>query len=317
MSARSCHFRAFSGILSYEVITMYKCFSLGTVLRRLIQAAATVLICTAIVFAVGSLFSSAAGKSGEIPVPLPVIMYHSVCREAPSDYTVAPAQLESDLAWLSSNGFKAVSTQQLICYTRGAGDLPDKPVLITFDDGFYNNLSLALPLLEKYDMCGVVSIVGRYTDDYAAADPHADNYSYLTWEDISELVSSGRIEIGSHTYDLHSGSGRRQGCAKLPDENTDEYTSMLMEDIGLLKTELNRHCGLSPVVFAYPFGALSRESLPVLRDSGILMTLTCREGMNRITREPDCLYGIFRYNRSGLLTTEEYMTSLMKDMPKQ
>ena len=317
MSARSCHFRAFSGILSYEVITMYKCFSLGTIIRRCIQTAAVVLICAAIVFAVGSLFSSAAGKSTEPPVPLPVIMYHSVCRKTPSDYTVTPAQLESDLAWLSSNGFKAVSARQLICYTQGTGELPYKPVLITFDDGFYNNLSIALPLLEKYDMCGVVSIVGRYTDDYAAADPHADDYSYLTWEDISELAASGRIEIGSHTYDLHSSNGRRQGCSKLPDETADEYTSMLRADTGLLATELNRHCGISPVVFAYPFGALSRESLPVLRDSGILLTLTCREGMNHITRDPDCLYGIFRYNRSGLLTTEEYMSALLKDMPKQ
>jgi hypothetical protein len=48
----------------------------------------------------------------------------------------------------------------------------------------------------------------------------------------------------------------------------------------------------------------------VLRDSGILMTLTCREGMNLITRDPDCLYGIFRYNRSGLLSTGEYMADL-------
>lgn len=64
------------------------------------------------------------------------------------------------------------------------------------------------------------------------------------------------------------------------------------------------------MVFAYPFGSLCPESLPVLRDSGILMTLTCREGMNLITRDPDCLYGIFRYNRSGLLSTGEYMADL-------
>ena len=114
---------------------------------------------------------------------------------------------------------------------------------------------------------------------------------------------------------MHSRSGLRQGCAKLPEESNDDYTSMLRTDIGLLKTELHDNCGIVPAVFAYPFGALSKESLPVLRDSGILMTLTCREGMNTITREPDCLYGIFRYNRSGLLTTEEYMERITKELP--
>ena len=53
-----------------------------------------------------------------------------------------------------------------------------------------------------------------------------------------------------------------------------------------------------------------RESLPVIRECGFLMTLTCGEQMNYITREPDCLYGIGRYNRSGLYSTDEYMAKL-------
>lgn len=281
---------------------MYSCFRL----KRLLSAVSALLVLIGAGFALIPVF---AENSPEPPVSLPVIMYHSVCEKEPSAYTVTPAQLESDLAWLRDHGCKTVTTEQLIDYTSGIGQLPEKPVLITFDDGFYNNLSLALPLLEKYDMTALVSIVGRYTDDYAAADPHADSYSYLTWEDLSALLASGRIEIGSHTYDLHSDTVRK-GCARLPDETLEDYSAMLAADVGLLSTELHLNCGVSPVVFAYPFGSLCPESLPVLRDSGILMTLTCREGMNLITRDPDCLYGIFRYNRSGLLTTEEYMEPL-------
>ena len=179
---------------------MFRCFRL----KRLIAAVSALLVLLGAGFA---LIPTFADNSAEAPVSLPVIMYHSVCEKEPSPYTVTPRQLESDLAWLSDNGFESVTAEQLISYTRGVGKLPEKPVLITFDDGFYNNLSLALPLLEKYDMTAVVSIVGRYTDDYAAADPHADSYSYLTWDDVSELLSSGRIEIGSHTYDLRGLSG--------------------------------------------------------------------------------------------------------------
>ncbi|WP_455530069.1 polysaccharide deacetylase family protein [Ruminococcus sp.] len=291
---------------------MYKCLSFSRLIYRLLLALLTVAFCALFFIAGKTVFPVSAHKSTETPVPLPVIMYHSVCEKAPSAYTVTPQQLKNDLTWLKNNGYTSVSARQLTDYTRGIGELPEKPVLITFDDGFYNNLSLALPMLEKYDMCAVVSIVGRYTDDYAAADPHADSYSYLTWDDIAELAASGRIEIGSHTYDMHTNSNGRQGCAKLPDESSDEYEAVLGADLALLKTELLQNCGISPEVFAYPFGALSRESLPVLRESGILMTLTCREGMNHITRDPDCLYGIFRNNRSGLLTTEEYMAKLTK-----
>ena len=291
---------------------MYRCLSVSKLMCRLFSAFLTIALCTAFFIAGKTFFSVSAGKSYDDPVRLPVIMYHNICGKPPSGYTVTPQQLESDLAWLKKSGYISVSAQQLIDYTHGSAELPSKAVLITFDDGFYNNLSLALPLLEKYDMCAVVSIVGRYTDDYAPADPHADSYSYLTWDDIAELAASGRIEIGSHTYDMHSNSGGRQGCAKLPYETADEYATILGTDIGLLRTELIQHCGIAPVVFAYPFGALSRESLPVLRDSGILISLTCREGMNLIIHDPDCLYGIFRYNRSGLLTTEEYMNKLTK-----
>ena len=292
---------------------MYKCFGFYRKKRRF-TAIVSISLCLSVFLVLTGLFTVSATEVP--PIPLPVLMYHSVCEKAPTDYSVTPDQLESDLAWLRNNGFNSVSAEQVINYAYGHGELPDKPVLITFDDGFYNNLSLALPLLEKYDMRAVVSIVGRYTDDYAPADPHTDSYSYLTWSDVSELIASKRIEIGSHTYDMHSRTNGRQGCAKLPTESDEEYISTLRNDIGILRTELHQNCGIVPTVFAYPYGALCRESLPVLRDSGILMTLTCREGMNYITRDPDCLYGIFRYNRSGLLTTSEYMERMTKQLPE-
>ena len=243
----------------------------------------------------------------EKPVPLPVIMYHSVCEKPPADYIVSPLQLESDLIWLKEHGYESVSAQQLIDYTNNTGELPQKPVLITFDDGFYNNLSLALPLLEKYDMCAVVSIVGRFTDIYAENDPHSDLYSYLTWNDISTMLETGRIEIGNHTYDMHSLDTARKGSIMLESESENDDRSILHDDISTLQREIKEHTGMMPVVFAYPFGAVSRSSLPVIRENGFLMTLTCREALNYITHDPQCLYGIFRFNRSGFYDTKDFM----------
>lgn len=259
----------------------------------------------------GFLFSSAY-ESRQNGIFLPVIMYHSVYNGTPQDYIVTPQQLDDDLRWLSENGYKSVTADELADYVCGAGLLPQKPVMITFDDGFYNNLSIAVPILEKYDMNAVVSVVGAYADNYAQADPHADGYSYLTWDDIAELQASGRIEIGCHTYDMHSVTGRRKGCAKLSSESEEEYQSLLKSDITLVQNKIAEHTGKLPIVFAYPFGAKSRESVPVLRENGFIITLLCREAPNYITRDRNCLYDLFRYNRSGFYTTQEFMEKVTR-----
>ena len=136
---------------------------------------------------------------GENGIPLPVLMYHSVFSGRHSDYVVPPEVLESDLAYLSDHGYQAVLVSDLVEYVYNGKPLPEKPVMITFDDGYYNNLEQCLPLLEKYDMCAVISVVGSYIVNQAEQDSHITAYSYLTFPEIQTLLESGRIEIGNHT----------------------------------------------------------------------------------------------------------------------
>ena len=288
---------------------MYKCCEVRKFLRlRALDGVIFTLI--AGFFMLGRFLLTYASQNGDEGVKLPVIMYHSVCSRQPKEYSVTPEQAESDLKWLRDNGYTAVSAEDVIRYSRSEGELPRKPVMITLDDGFYNNYSEFLPLLEKYDMRAVVSVVGSYADNDAVNDPHEPAYSYLTWEDMKLLTASGRVELGNHTYAMHSLSGGRVGCSKMPGESSDDYTEVLREDIMAMQSETGFMTGITPVVFAYPFGAVSRESMPVIREAGILMTLTCREQVNIINHDPDCLYGIGRFNRSGLYSTESFMEKL-------
>ena len=292
---------------------MYACCNIKKFLKLLVIDAVVIGL-SFLVFTIGKTVSgSSASSGGDKAVPLPVIMYHSVYDTSPTEYIITPSQLDSDLAWLSENGFTSVSAEELVQYVHGKGELPEKPVLITFDDGHYNNLSEALPIFEKYDMCFIVSVVGKYTDSLAAADPHNSSYSYLTWNDISELISSGRVEIGNHTYDMHSLSGARKGCSRMEGESEEQYRSALSDDISLLQNDIRAACGYVPFVFAYPYGKISPESIPVLRDMGFMMTLTCYERMNYITRDPDCLFNIDRFNRSGLLSTNDFMSVMLNE----
>ena len=243
---------------------------------------------------------------------LPVIMYHSITENPETDYQLSPEMFAQDLYYLHANGYHTVSAGQLFAYTEGRDTLPEKPVMITFDDGFYNNLSIALPMLEKYDMCAVVSVVGYYSDVTAEKDPHVDRYSYLTWEDIQALEASGRIEIGSHTYNLHS-NAQRAGCSILYGEDIDNYQAMLKEDLSLLQTRMIQETGITPKIFAYPYGFVCRESIPVLKEMGFFCTLTCREQGNYITRDPSCLYGLDRYNRNPEESTEAFFSRVLQE----
>lgn len=290
---------------------MYRCYNIKRFLNLLMIDAIIFSVCSVFFFIGKMFFSSAQDK--EDAVFLPVIMYHSVYGDTPSEYIVTPEQLESDLQWLKSNGYSTVTAEQVINYTRNKGNLPEKCVMITLDDGFYNNLSVLLPLLEKYDMTAVVSVVGYYTEDTAVLDPHNPKYSYLTWDDINKLQDSGRIELGNHTYNMHSLKGERTGCGMADGETESDYRKKLNDDISQLQNSFAENIGYTPVVFTYPFGKVSRESLPVIRENGFLMTLTCRELPNYITHDTDCLYGIGRYNRSGLYSTEEYMSKLLSE----
>lgn len=291
---------------------MYRSYSVSRFLWLLLADAVVISFCAAFFFVGKFLFGSFAENKEEAPVKLPVIMYHSIFGETPSEYIVTPEQVENDFRWLSENGYRTVTAEEVIKYTQGRGELPDKSVMITLDDGYYNNLTYLLPLLEKYDMNAIISVVGEYTDNNAACDPHVPCYSYLTWDDITLLSGSGRIEFGNHTYEMHSLDSGRRGCKRMIGESEEDYIKTLSEDITLLQSEFKDNIGITPRVFTYPFGAVCMESLPVLRENGFLMTLTCRESVNYITRDPECLYGIGRYNRNGLISTEEYMKELME-----
>ena len=128
-------------------------------------------------------------------------MYHSILKDKKRNnkYVISPSQLESDMLYIRENGYTTIFVSDLVSYVYDNVPLPDKPIILTFDDGDYNNLTYAYPLLEKYDMKAVISIVGSYTDTYTKSGETNPNYSYLRWSDIQFLYNSNRIEFGNHT----------------------------------------------------------------------------------------------------------------------
>ena len=94
-------------------------------------------------------------------IKLPIIMYHSIVKneDRSGEYVITPIELEKDLLYLKQNGYTTVFVNDVIRYVKRGGELPEKPIILSFDDGTYNYREYLLPLLEKYDMKATVSIV--------------------------------------------------------------------------------------------------------------------------------------------------------------
>lgn len=250
------------------------------------------------------LFSFVFANSEEY-IKVPIIMYHSILKDPArsNKYTITPAVLEEDLKYIKENGYETITISDLTSYVYDDKPLPPKPIILTFDDGHYNNYGYLYPLLEKYDMKAVISIVGSYTDKFSETDEANLNYSYLRWKDINELISSGRVEFQNHTYNLHDNTHGRIGAKKKKGESDDEYKKILEEDINKLQNEFKENTGYVPTCFTYPFGGISNSSLDIIKELGFKASLSCEEGINKITKNPNSLYLLKRYNRPSYVST--------------
>lgn len=253
-------------------------------------------------------------SDGDNFVSLPIIMYHQITdKNSKADkYVVTCEQLESDFKYISENGYTAITAEELYKYVSEGSDLPKKPIIITFDDGCESFINYAVPLLEKYELKAVMSVVGSFADKFTTVEDHNLRYSCLNWDEITELTQSGRVEIANHTYDMHSNSGGRKGASKKAGESDENYKAALISDITKMQDLTFKYTGRYPITFTFPYGAMSKNSRSIISDMGFNVIFTCEEKVNRITSKTDCLLGLGRYNRSGKYTTEKFFNKIEK-----
>lgn len=245
---------------------------------------------------------------------LPVAMYHQITKKATraGQYSVTYSELESDLKYIKEKGYTPITTDRLLRYVYNGEPLPDKPIMLTFDDGYETVYSYLLPLLEEYDMCAVASVVGAYTDMFSQINDHTLSYSYMNWDEVSELANGERIEIQSHSYDLHKlNNSGRNGAKKVSGESVHEYSAFLNYDLGKMQSLMEEKTGIKPTAFTYPYGCYSKESKDILKSMGFKAAFVCEERINYIdTENTDWLYRIGRYNRPHGISSAEFFAAM-------
>lgn len=190
-----------------------------------------------------------------------VLMYHMVSSHLPKNKSkfnrlrVKPKSFEKQLAWLKKNGFKSYFVSEI------SQNLEPKSVVITFDDGYKDNLINALPLLKKYKFKATIFIVcNRFNKNWATdkdlkkSSPELNNEEMLSDDDIKELLDSGLIEIGSHTLNH----------VNLPSLSNEEKWVEILNS----KLEIEKKFNIICKSFAYPFGFYDEKDIFLAKKAG-------------------------------------------------
>ncbi len=249
----------------------------------------------------------------EESVKLPIIMYHGITEDAKriGTFVISVSMLKSDLEYLVEEGYQTVTVDDVIGYVKHEKPLPPKPIILTFDDGYYNNYCYAYPLLQQYQMKAVISPIGKYTDLYSEMEDKNPAYAHITWDEIREMMESGLVEIQNHSYDLHHQTNGRTGAKKKQGETLAAYGKFLESDLMIWQEKMEKNTGYTPTTFTYPFGGISEASYEILESLGFQASLSCEEKVNLITKgNPACLQKLNRFLRSDKKSVKEILENL-------
>ena len=211
----------------------------------------------------------------EFGARLPVLMYHSIgpLREGFDAFlTISPEMFESHLRWLARRGYTPIHLKDWIDYCSNGTQLPEKPVVLTFDDGYRDTAEFGFPLLKKYGFKGTLFLVtdqigGRNVWDLPLG---VSEQPLMTAEEIRFWAANG-IEIGSHSRSH-------------PDLRSCGPETIAME-LKASRECLERLLGEPVTAFAYPYGYFDNRASQTAR--GVYdAALTCDAGINLLSTDP-------------------------------
>lgn len=258
-----------------------------------------------------------------------VLCYHDVrdnVRESfktwPEATAVDTHDLVAQLSWLDQNGYHPVSLQQIIDARAGKTPLPDKAILLTFDDGFESMYSKVFPLLKQFGFPAVIAIVGDWIQtppDRAVqfGDIQLPRKHFLTWEQVREMQRSGLIEVASHSYSLHKGINVNPQGNLLPAaisriysaetaqyESDADYTKRIRNDLARSSKLIEKETGKKPRAMVWPYGANNQISNRIAAEIGMPISLNLEPGPNTPQDDPNYIRRslvMFDTDLSGIL----------------
>jgi len=224
---------------------------------------------------------------------VPILMYHYVSVPPPGsdvyrrDLSVSPELFRSHLQAMADAGYTTISMYDLVDHLNQGEPLPEKPVILTFDDGYRDNHENAFPLLREFGMTGMFFVVSDYMDE--------GNPLYLSWDMAREMQAAGMF-IESH--------GRNH--ASLRNRN-DDY--LVWQALGSAET-IEHELGVRPRFITYPFGHYDRNTIRIFESAGFWGGVTIIAGA---THSTDDLFQLRRVRVRGTTSAGELVRLLGVD----
>ncbi len=231
-----------------------------------------------------------------------VICYHEVrddVRDYPDAFATDASALVAQFAWLQANGYVPVSLEAIVQSRAGGKPLPDKAVLLSFDDAYESFYTRVYPLLREFRFPALLGVVGKWIDEPNTAritygeKANVRNATFPSWAQLREMAGSGLVEIASHTYDLHRGvpanpQGNEQPAAttRIHDpasgryEDDGAWRERVSADLARNSSRIETETGRRPRAIVWPYGSYNGELVRIAAELGMTVALTLEAGTN-------------------------------------
>lgn len=246
----------------------------------------------------------------EYTTQLPILMYHNLDKKVKNEMTVTPARFREHMQALCDAGYQTVTLEQVIDYIEKGIELPENPILVTFDDGYTSNYEYAYPILEELDMHGVIFAVGSTYGSDTYKDTGRAIYPHFGKKERAEMERSGVIEVQSHTYDMHQEAALEENDVVydtvLPDESESEsdYIERMRADLAAWEKTV----GKKPCALSYPNGITCETAQVLLNEYGIKLTFCSEPRRNTLVKGlSQSGYSLGRFNITESLSGEQLL----------
>ncbi len=199
------------------------------------------------------------------PLPqrtIPVLCFHDLGENVQNFYSVNIPDMEQYLAWLNEDGYETVTVRDVVAFLNREGDLPEKPIVISFDDAWKSALTIAKPMFDKYGYVGVAFVM---SNSVGATDKR------LSWDDLIALDEAG-WEIASHSKTHENLTKIAKGAAP------DSIHAMVEDQIYASKDEIEANAGVEVTSLALPYGNYDTFVLETIADAGYTSALSIDRG---------------------------------------
>lgn len=219
-------------------------------------------------------------------VRLPILMYHYLSEPLPDadryrrDLSVSPGLFEQHLVYLQAEGYQAISLYDLLYHLSQGRSLPDKPVIITFDDGYLDNFEHAFPLLQRYGVTATFFVVTELAGYQGVP-------SYMSWDQLREMTEAG-MDVECH--------------ARVHEDLTENDADRLVWQVLGCREMIEAELGQRPRFIAYPGGSYDANVIALFASDNYWGGITTRQGN---LHDSDRLFEIKRLRVRNTTTVED------------